>query len=380
MSFRKLWKDENGAVGVFAILILAFVLLGFSAIVVDAGILYTSRKGMVTAADAGALAGAMEMEKSLGVTDPVALSNIKQRAIQIAKDTAIKNGAVGNPLVEVKKMNVKLADGSISNRDVIQVDVERNEKLVFANFLGIGDSDVAASAVATWGIVREIRGGFALPIFLSKEAYDLGIDYIHDGKVTMNGITYDAQRGFLYINPNWNGQNEINKAIEDGSGEITIKAGDIFEGKTGLAQSMIGAIENRMKAANKLSTRQEREAYMHGLVPIAEFHSNQGGGTVNYTILKFAVYEIRDVILKEKDGNLEIPSGSPHALLTNDYKSVGNGNEKKYDPAVYGVMYPKGTVIGRLTGEVRELTVVITDGDQTGTVDDSTALYSKLVK
>jgi hypothetical protein len=45
------------------------------------------------------------------------------------------------------------------------------------------------------------------------------------------------------------------------------------------------------------------------------------------------------------------------------------------------VDYPKGTVIGRMTGEVRELEVVMVTGDQTyNPVDPDVAKYSKLVK
>lgn len=379
MLLKKLVRDDKGAAGIFMLLFLFLVILGFSALVVDAGMLYTTRRQMVTAADAGALAGAQEMEKSLGVSDALKISSIKAEAIRIAKETALRNGAEGEPTVEITKMTVELADGKSEYRDVIVVTPRKTDSLFFARMLGFNTQDVSASAAATWGYVKKTAGGHLIPIYLTRESYISGRQYLHSEKIVINGIQYPSNTGFIYIDPAWSGQDDINEAIEGDSSKITMYIEQIFEGKTGLAQSSIDAVEERMKKANSLPTLLERQSYMHGLIPIADLVKDQGG-KLYFKIKQFAVFEILDVIVDGVGKNKDAV-GSPHALLGPDYRSLGAGNEKSYPESVVGVAYPKGTILGRMTGEVRELDVVIVQGDQNGNpVDPNAAKYSKLVK
>lgn len=379
MLVRKLIRSEKGAAGIFMLLFLVLVILGFSAIVVDAGLLYTSRRQMVTAADAGALAGAKELEKTLGATDSGTVAAIKAEAIRIAKATAVKNGAEGEPTVEIKKMNITLANGSTENRDVIVVTPEKTDSLFFAKFLGFNTQDVGATAVATWGYVRRTVGGHILPIYLTRESYEDGRDYLHSEKIVINGVEYPNNTGYIYLDPAWNGQNVINNALAGNSSKITMYIDQEFEAKPGQANSLIGAIEQRMITANGLPTQLERQSFMYGLIPIADFVRKQGN-TLYYNIKEFAVYEILDIIV-DGSTNKSAAKGSIHALLGPNNTSVGAGNARTYPAATYGVDYPKGTVIGRMTGEVRELEVVMVTGDQTyNPVDPDAAKYSKLVK
>lgn len=382
MLLKRLFRDEKGAAGIFMLLFLFMVILGFSALVVDAGMLYTSRRQMVTAADAGALAGAQELEKTLGLTDALQIASIKAKAIQIAKDTAIRNGAQGEPIVEIKKMNVEVGAGVSDYRDVIVVTPKKTDSLFFARMLGFNTQDVSASAVATWGYVRKIAGGHLIPIYLTMESFLAGRDYLHSEKIIIDGTEYPNNTGYIYIDPAWKGQNDVNKALEGVSSKITMEIDQVFDAKAGLGQSLDGYLETRMQTANLLPTLIERQGYMHGLVPIVELAEgvNITGNSLKFRIKRFAVYEILDII-KDGASNNKIATGSPYALLGPDYHSVGNGNEKTYPKETYGVEFAKGTVIGRLTGEVRELEVDIQQGDQNDpSLDPVSAKYSKLVK
>ncbi len=75
-------KSERGAILIMAAVCL-FVLVAFSAIVVDYGILWTSRGQAQTSADAGALAGALAIGK--GQTNAVS----RDAASVIARQTPV---------------------------------------------------------------------------------------------------------------------------------------------------------------------------------------------------------------------------------------------------------------------------------------------------
>ncbi len=365
-------KNNRGAVSIFTILIFMFVLLAFAAVVIDVGFIYSNRKQMTTSADAAALAGAKEMETALGSTSSSNISLIKAKAINIAKSIAIENGAEGEPEVVIEKMNVKMASGNIDYRDVIKVRVTSEQNLIFFRFIDKLNINVSSTAIATWGYVSKVTAGQILPIYTTPELF-LESSTLHSGKMTFNDTMYPNQRGFIYLDPVWNGQNIINKAIEGIPTKITMGLDSLFEGKSGVAQSVIGAVEARMEKAQTFTTADDRRAYMYGLVPIASYYSGQGN-TVSFQIKSFAVYEILDIMTANN-------IGSPEALLGSNYTRIGYS--KTYSPADNGGKdYEKGAIYGRFTGEVRELEVIIQQNDQDGNflTITSGSKYSKLIQ
>lgn len=380
MKFR-LWKEEKGAVLPLVALFIIFVVFGMAALVVDAGTLYNTRKSMVTAADAGALAGAKEMEKILGVTDGGQISSIKSNAIAIAKSLAIKNGAEGEPVVELTKMNVELAGGGTSYRDVIVVTVTKNEKHDFAKMIGFDDSDVRAQAVATWGYSTEVTGGQIFPLFMLEEAFIEGETTLHSGKVTLeNGVESDPNRGYLRLGEGATGQKIINDTLSGENMDEEFTFHEVVVSETGQANSMINAIEDRMKTAAALGTVEERKQFMSGLIPIViseaaiEDEDFKPKAHVNLTIQYFAVYTIHDVIVNEGNDGTKDAEGSSFALTTTNFTKVSSA-------ATYVPDYAKGTLLGEFTGEIIELTSVIKDGDQDPLPEyEGLSRYSKLVK
>jgi hypothetical protein len=147
-SLKIFMKNEDGAVLVLVALMMT-VLMGFAALAIDVGFMYNQRRSLQNAADAGALAGVLEIE----------LTGDYQSA---AKTAVLKNIAI-----PVEDITVTL----VSPKKV-KVDVEQVAERIFSVFLTSTDSMVGASATA------EKIGwyGEALP-FLNQDSYitDLGV-------------------------------------------------------------------------------------------------------------------------------------------------------------------------------------------------------------
>ncbi len=365
-------KENRGSVTIFTLLIFMFVILVFSAVVIDAGFIYSRRKQMITSADAAALAGAKEMEKTLVADSTTSIASTKIKAINIAKSIALKNGAEGEAEVTIEKMNVKIEDGTLDYRDVIKVKVSSNEKLKLFRFIDKFNMNVVGSAIATWGYPQKVTAGQILPLYTTPEMF-LESKTLKSGKMTFNDDLFPNQRGYIYLDPAWNGQDIINKAIKGNPTKITLELNTEFEGKAGISQSAINAVESRMKTAQSLSTSNARREHMFGLVPIATLSRTQGNQTF-FVVNSFAVYEIIDVMTSTN-------TGSSEALLGSDYTRIGVG--KTYNSSENdGNDFEKGTIYGNFTGEIRELEIIMQKGDQDGNIItiESGTTYSKLIQ
>lgn len=359
---------EDGQVLPLVAIILSVVLLGFAALVVDTGFLYAERKTMVTAADAAALAGAMEMRDGLGGNK----ANAQANAIATAKEIALANGVknANDVVVEIGE------DSNHGGRDTITVTVKNNKDLIFARFLGSSDSDVAGRAVATWGYVKSLLGGNILPIFGSLEDFETGEPvYIHDGKLMdPGGNVVNSHWGLLDLGV------QVKKAF---SGELIkepMEIGLTVDGKQGEAGGHVDAIEERMQKANGLDTIKDRQRFMSGLVPIVDWDRkiDIGGNKLRFPIEYFAVFEIFDVITAPNSSKHKA-WGSEHALHGRpNYKS--DGNQIKYDP-INGEYLEKNTIIGGFTGEIIELDAVVDPNDQNESdFNEDAAKYHKLIE
>ena len=130
--FGFLINQEKGAVIIIAAIMIV-VLFGFTALVIDVGQLYAVRRQMVSAADGGALAGAMEnYEKNQAH---------KNKAISVAEDYAKENGAE----------YVNVAFTSEGGNSTMHVRASRLVNFTFARVLGFEDSMVSAVASVRLG-------------------------------------------------------------------------------------------------------------------------------------------------------------------------------------------------------------------------------------
>src|SRR2546422_9515932 len=128
-------KKQKGFVLVVLALLLV-VLIGFLALAVDVGILYSARTSAQEVADAAALAGAFTFINDTQSPQP-------QTASDNALQVAINNSILGQP-VAAADVNVNV---DYANRRVT-VDVQSTRKTYFARALGVQTADVGVQAVA----------------------------------------------------------------------------------------------------------------------------------------------------------------------------------------------------------------------------------------
>ncbi len=127
-------KQEGFVLVVVAIVLLALV--GFLALAVDVGVLYSARTSAQEVADAAALAGAGTFINDTQSPQP-------QTASDNALQVAINNSILGQP-VAAGDVNVNV---DLGNRRVT-VDVQSTQNTYFARALGVQTANVAAQAVA----------------------------------------------------------------------------------------------------------------------------------------------------------------------------------------------------------------------------------------
>lgn len=124
---RKLYKEEDGQ----ALALVAFMLvglLGFAALVIDVGMMYSRKAELQLAADAGALAGAQKLPGS------------PAEARVLARDLAKQNGAPESGITPETPYDGK--------NNKIRVSIQTTEPTFFARVLGIEQTTVTAWAVA----------------------------------------------------------------------------------------------------------------------------------------------------------------------------------------------------------------------------------------
>ncbi len=144
MRNRTISRRDNGESGqTLVVVTLALIaLIGFLALAIDVGVLYSWRRNLQNAADAGALAGAGEICRG----NPGS-------AISVAEAYAIENRADAATAV---------IEGESNN--IVRVTATSDVSLFFARALGMAESGVTAEAAAVCGGVT--RAGHIWPIAL----------------------------------------------------------------------------------------------------------------------------------------------------------------------------------------------------------------------
>src|SRR3989449_1343126 len=128
-------KKQKGFVLVVLALLLV-VLIGFLALAVDIGVLYSARTSAQEVADAAALAGAFTFINDTQSPQP-------QTASSDALQVALHNSILGQP-VAAGNVNVNV---DVGNRRVT-VDVQSTQNTYFARALGVQTANVGVEAVA----------------------------------------------------------------------------------------------------------------------------------------------------------------------------------------------------------------------------------------
>jgi len=367
MLIKRLLKDDKGAVLPLVALLLV-VMLGFTAIVVDAGILYNNRRQMITAADAGALAGARELSDNDGKKT--------SDAIKIAEKVAVDNGAdVGTVTAVVEERN---------GRQIIEVEVDTNSQLFFARLLGTDESKVDARSVATWGYLKSIGSGDILPLFL-YDGYDASkIIALREIKSTSESNYGTLRLG--HPEDKGGGADAVNQYLSRDKmykKDKPLTTSTLLSGEAGAMANLDQGIRKRMEIANKITGTDEldilaRKRIMTGLVAVINYDKlyAKAGGNLNgfldevIPIEYFVNFEIYDYVkVTGKVGN-----GIDIALYDNtNYLSDGISKN-------YGEDYDNGTILGKITGDPVYVVANVVSGDQTdpGSGGDASK-YFKLI-
>lgn len=180
MGWRAYRQNEDGGVSVIVALLMV-VLLGFTALAVDTGVLYSERAQLQNGADASAIAIAQKCSGSLSdtgcsSTSPLASSFANQNALDglskvqsIALDTAARKVTV-----RISASETGAAANSIS--------------LYFARALGITSAEVGARSSAVWGSPKAGRTAFPLSFSICqvRDKIDGGLQLLQDKGKNVN--------------------------------------------------------------------------------------------------------------------------------------------------------------------------------------------------
>lgn len=357
MLIKKIFRDEKGAVLPLVALFIFLVALGVTALVVDAGMLYSERRAMVAAADAGALAGAQELDKGTTLSE----------VLTITRNVSIKNGAdSGNLTGSIQTINGNKAilnDGKIIievdrslvnkyNRPYVEVTTNKNTKHFFARIFGDSETDVKAAAVAGYEKIAFQEFVFPLAALYS--------DFYKDGEINKNVPIYlHEDKPQVLGNSSWSGLLDI-----DGKGANAI--GNIIENRVSFPVTnflkeqndlyyidvangwkTFGTSVNNLIAKSYTLSLANREKYLTGYIPVLKDISILPNSSKDVPIYALAEFVVVDYADKSKS-----------KWLTSNYTyeidpSTGE-IEVNYDNYVSGKNLPensgKDTIMGYFTG------------------------------
>ena len=134
---RELRRDEEGQTIVLAALCMT-LLLGFVALSVDVGLMFHAKRAMQTAADSGAIAGALE-------------TNYGDVTAAAQKDAALNGFTDGTGGVTVAVNNPPLSGAFAGNHAYVEVIVSSAQATYFMRVFNVSSAIVRARSVATLG-------------------------------------------------------------------------------------------------------------------------------------------------------------------------------------------------------------------------------------
>ncbi|MCJ8009235.1 pilus assembly protein TadG-related protein [Lederbergia wuyishanensis] len=170
----RILKEQSG-VSMILVSLGMFMLIGFTAFVVDVGSLYFEKSRLQKALDAAVLAGAQSLKVSENEAENVAIHIANQNGYTVTSDEV---EATGN-IIEIKKTV--------------------NKQLTFARVLGFSDSDVGAFAKAE--ILSLIKGEGIIPVAMEDVVYNPGDSYtMHFQAGNPDNSSVNGNFGFLAIN------------------------------------------------------------------------------------------------------------------------------------------------------------------------------------
>lgn len=166
---RRLTRDkanENGAISVI-VAILMVTLLGFVAIAVDVGVIYSERAQLQNGADASAIALAQKCARN--AADP-ACSTTSTLATSLANQNALD----GMSKVHTIELDTTARKVSVTTSAKEPGGTDNSVSLFFADVLGVPTKEVGARASAVWGSPKAGRTAFPLAFSICQVKDNIG--------------------------------------------------------------------------------------------------------------------------------------------------------------------------------------------------------------
>ncbi|MCZ9884242.1 Tad domain-containing protein [Arthrobacter sp. B2a2-09] len=279
---------ERGAVAVLIALLLV-VLLGFAALAVDAGLLYSERAQVQNGSDAAALAVAQTC--AANTSDP----NCSATS-QIAADMANKNA--NNGLGNIKSVNLDLSNRKVTvTAGAQQAGGAPNAvSLFFARVLGFSTGNVVTSSSVQWGSAVAGRTAFPLAYSICQVQGYIG------------GALQLLEEHGSGANPSCN-YGPSGAAVPGGFGWLVQDAG-LCGSTINLATSEAGSASGNSSPANCPATLQKwGDTITAGgnitvLLPVFDVATGSGAGAV-YHLVSFAAFKVTG--WKFSGGNNTLP-------------------------------------------------------------------------
>ncbi|HBX24060.1 MAG TPA: hypothetical protein DEF34_10595 [Desulfotomaculum sp.] len=310
----KILKNQDG-ISLILVAILLVILMGFAALSVDAGLLYKTRRDLVTAADAAALAGAKQLELTKGA-DLTGAGNIAEN---YAIDKNMAESVTVQPIMPV----------GTGTTQVVDVTVQRNVDFYFARVLGFIDKTVTARAVATWSYLALAEN--IVPLYYTSDEFE---NNYTDPLLHLKSSEYTANWGIFSVSPTSLVEESLRGNPITIDPPLIADSSTLYETQTGAIQAIIDALDKDTGGENKYGWLYKHQldptVSMVGLIPIVTIKSPEGtNGPLDIVIDAFAYFEVQDVVV-DNHGN-----GSKYATI--------GSPPNQYDKTIYD----KGTVIGQ---------------------------------
>ena len=215
-TLRRILRQQRGSVMVIAASALVMI-LGFTALVTDLGILYTTRVQLTNLADAAVLAGVQELPAN------------SASAYSVADIYARLNGQSGDAV------NIKVPNGTTTAARVM-----RRVPLLFANIFGLSTWDVYGESAARIAPISGMSG--TVPFGLVQQTLTYGQNYIIKFGSDIQEGSYKGNFGALALGGTGAKVYETN-IINGYDGQINV--GDWVSTETG---NMVGPTSKGIKA------------------------------------------------------------------------------------------------------------------------------------
>jgi hypothetical protein len=265
-------SDDKGSVAIILCLLFT-ALLGFTAYVIDIGLVYAERIKLSNALDSAALAAILELPEN------------DEKAKMIAMDYLEKNNVNSN--------NTVITIGS--DKKSIQMEGIKNVKHFFSPIIKIDSSNVNVTTKAIIGPAKSVRGGVR-PFAVEKFNYSYG------SLVTLKAAAGDGYKGnYGAVSLGGTGASVFLKNTLYGY-DGTISVGDQIYTETGNMAGAANDIKNYINSECSSFDDYPRDSIRLWTVPLVDTLEVEGTGQVS--VIGFGEFYVEDIT--KNSGKIEV--------------------------------------------------------------------------